>query len=81
VAQPLAAAAAVRRGQAGHQQLISDQLAQRGLRREHARLVGAVGVACFNEGLVQWLTPDADAGTPLRTEIDAAFDELRALAT
>jgi len=29
-------------GQAGHQQLISDQLAQRGLRREHARLVGAL---------------------------------------
>jgi len=72
-------------GQAGHQQLISDQLAQRGLRREHARLVGAVGVACFNEGLVRWLTPDADAdadaGTPLRAEIDAAFDELRALTT
>jgi len=60
--------------QAGHQQLISDELARRGLPPERARLVGAVGVVCFNEGLTRWLAGHDNAS--LHDKIADAFDEL-----
>lgn len=60
--------------QAGHQQLISDELARHGLHPERARLVGAVGVVCFTEGLTRWLAGHDNAS--LHDKIADAFDEL-----
>jgi AcrR family transcriptional regulator len=62
---------------AGHQQLISEHLTRRGLRAERARLLSAVGVACFHEGVTRWLT--GPATTSLSAQIDATFAELREL--
>lgn len=81
VAQPLdAAAAAVRHG--AH--AVADLLERQRPQLEHRAAIieaPALRARSIGSSLVRWLTPDAEAGTPLRAEIDAAFDELRALTT
>jgi AcrR family transcriptional regulator len=62
---------------AGHQKLISEHLARRGLPAEHARLLGSIAVACFSEGTTRWLA--APVATSLTDQIDAAFADLRDL--
>jgi AcrR family transcriptional regulator len=63
---------------AGHQRLIGDELARRGHPPQHARLVGALALVCFTEGLARWL--DGPAGAPLNGAVADVLGEVRALA-
>lgn len=62
---------------AAMQQLLVDELERRGYRRERARLVAGIGIACVTEALTRWLE-DPDAGS-LGAALDGVEAEVRAL--
>ncbi|MDD7965356.1 acyl-CoA-like ligand-binding transcription factor [Actinomycetospora lemnae] len=62
---------------AAMQQLLVDELERRGYRRERARLVAGIGIACVTEALTRWLE-DPDAGS-LVAALDGVEAEVRAL--
>jgi hypothetical protein len=62
---------------AAMQQLFVDELVRRGHRREKARLVAGIGIACVIEALTRWL--DDPAAGSLVHALDGVEAEVRAL--
>lgn len=59
------------------QQIFVDELVRRGDRRDRARLVAGIGIACVGEALSRWL--EAPDGVTLALAINAVETEVRTL--